>query len=110
MDVAPTWLHGDLHSRNVLVEDGALCAVIDWGDLAQGDCATDLASLWNLLPDIASRAAAMQAYGPVSQATWQRARGWAILFGLMLIDSGLVNDARLAAAGEITLHRVTEGP
>jgi aminoglycoside phosphotransferase (APT) family kinase protein len=110
IDVAPTWLHGDLHSRNVLVDNGAFCAVIDWGDLAQGDSATDLASIWNLLPDVASRAAAMQAYGPASIATWQRARGWAVMFGLMLIDSGLVNDARLAAAGEATLRRLTEGP
>jgi len=110
MDVTPTWLHGDLHSRNVLVEDGAICAVIDWGDLAQGDCATDLASIWNLLPDATARAAAIQEYGPASLATWQRARGWAVLFGVMLLDSGLVNDGRLAAAGEATLRRLTEGP
>src|ERR1019366_1539704 len=32
MDAAPTWLHGDLHSRNALVENGVLSAVIDWGD------------------------------------------------------------------------------
>lgn len=110
MDAAPSWLHGDLHSRNVLVVDGRFCAVIDWGDLAQGDRATDLASLWNLLPDVASRAAAMQAYESATPATWQRARGWAIMFGLMMIDSGIVDDARLAAAGEATLRRLAEGP
>lgn len=110
LDVAPTWIHGDLHSRNVLVEDGAICAVIDWGDMAQGDRATDLASIWNLLPDVASRADAIQTYGPTSTATWQRARGWAIAFGVMLLDSGLVNDPRLAAAGEATLRRVIEEP
>lgn len=110
IDVAPTWLHGDLHSRNVLVEDGALSAVIDWGDMTRGDRATDLAAIWTLLPEATSRAAAIEAYGPASQATWQRARGWAVAFGVMLLDSGLVNDARLAAAGEASLRRVAEGP
>ncbi|MCW3095152.1 MAG: hypothetical protein JWL77_770 [Chthonomonadaceae bacterium] len=110
IDVAPTWLHGDLHSRNVLVEKGALSAVIDWGDMTQGDRATDLAAIWTLLPEATSRAAAIEAYGPASQATWQRARGWAVAFGVMLLDSGIVNDARLAAAGEATLRRVAEGP
>ena len=110
LDVAPTWIHGDLHSRNVLVDDGAINAVIDWGDMAQGDRATDLASIWTLLPDVASRAAAIQTYGPASAATWQRARGWAVAFGVMLLDSGLVNDPRLAAAGEATLRRLAEGP
>lgn len=101
-----TWLHGDLHSRNVLVHDSRICAVIDWGDMTQGDPATDLAAIWNLLPDPAARAEAIQAYGPVPEATWQRARGWAILFGIMLLDSGMVNDPRLAAAGEATLRRL----
>ena len=109
-DAAPTWIHGDLHSRNVLIDLGAISAVIDWGDMAQGDRATDLAAIWNLLPAAASRAAAMQTYGPVSSATWQRARGWAVLFGVLLLDSGLVNDPRLAEAGKATLHRLTEGP
>jgi aminoglycoside phosphotransferase (APT) family kinase protein len=107
-DVAPVWLHGDLHSRNVLVDSGTICAVIDWGDLTRGDRATDLAALWTLLPDATARAAAIVAYGPVPEATWQRARGWAVLFGVMLLDSGLVNDSRLAAAGKATLRRLTE--
>ncbi len=110
IDVAPTWIHGDLHSRNVLVKHGAFCAVIDWGDLAQGDRATDLAAIWTLLPDVTSRLRAMQSYGDTSGATWLRAKGWAVMFGLMLIDSGIVNDARLASAGEATLRRLTEGP
>jgi len=110
IDADPTWLHGDLHSRNVLVQDGALSAVIDWGDMTRGDRATDLAAIWTLLPDSTSRATAIQAYGPTPEATWQRARGWAVAFGVMLLDSGLVNDPRLAKAGEITLRRITEGP
>ncbi|MGC4045939.1 MAG: aminoglycoside phosphotransferase family protein [Armatimonas sp.] len=107
----PTWLHGDLHSRNVLVGNaGELTAVIDWGDMTAGDRATDLMALWTLLPDKSARIAAMQAYGPVPEALWQRARGWAVSFGLMLLASGLVDDPRLAAAGRATLERLVEGP
>src|SRR5437773_2511881 len=42
IDAEPTWIHGDLHARNVLVENGAITGVIDWGDVAVGDRATDL--------------------------------------------------------------------
>jgi len=28
---APTWFHGDLTDGNLLVHDGRLCAVLDWG-------------------------------------------------------------------------------
>lgn len=108
---SPTWLHGDLHSRNVLVGDkGELTAVIDWGDITSGDRATDLAALWMLLPAKSARVAAIEAYGPVPEALWQRARGWAVFFGVVFLDSGLVDDPRLAAAGRRTLERLVEGP
>ena len=51
-DTAPTWIHGDLHPRNVLVKKGCLTGVIDWGDLAGGDRACDLAAVWMLLPQL----------------------------------------------------------
>jgi aminoglycoside phosphotransferase (APT) family kinase protein len=107
IDVHDTWIHGDLHARNVLVHEGRLSAVIDWGDLCQGDCATDLAAFWMLLPNAESRAAAMKIYG-ASSATWQRARGWAILFGAVLLDTGLTDNPRHAAMGERTLFNVNE--
>jgi aminoglycoside phosphotransferase (APT) family kinase protein len=69
IDVADTWIHGDLHACNVLVDEGRLSAIIDWGDVCQGDCATDLAAIWMLLPGIESRAVAMRAYGG-SRAAW----------------------------------------
>src|SRR4029453_4601474 len=37
IDVPPTWLHGDLHPRNVLVEHGMIAGIIDWGDITSGD-------------------------------------------------------------------------
>lgn len=87
IDTAPTWLHGDLHPRNVLVQNGKITAAIDWGDMCAGDIATDLTAIWFLLNDKNSRAEAIDIYG-VSQATIARAKGWAINMGLILIETG----------------------
>lgn len=110
IDVADTWIHGDLHARNVLVSQGRITGVLDWGDMAAGDRATDLAAIWGLLPSRESRAQAMRACGDVSDATWKRARGWAYAFGMMLLDSGLADHPRHAAMGRSTLLRLAEGP
>lgn len=109
-DAAPTWIQGDPHPRNVLVRGGKLAAVIDWGDMAQGDRASDLAAVWMLLPAPRARARAMAALPEVTAATWRRARGWAALYGLMLLDAGLADDPRMAAIGAWTLERLCEGP
>jgi aminoglycoside phosphotransferase (APT) family kinase protein len=109
-DAAPTWIHGDPHPRNVLVVDGGLCAVIDWGDMAQGDRASDLSAIWMLLPDGDARQTAVTACRSVSAATWRRARGWAVWFGVMLLDAGLVDDPRMAAIAETIFARLIEGP
>jgi aminoglycoside phosphotransferase (APT) family kinase protein len=109
-DSAPTWIHGDLHPRNVLIEKGCLAGVIDWGDLARGDRACDLAAVWLLLPQLQSRQRAIAACRSVSEATWRRARGWALLFAVILLGSGLVDDARMVAIAERTIARLWEGP
>jgi aminoglycoside phosphotransferase (APT) family kinase protein len=109
-DTATTWIHGDLHPRNVLVANGCLTGIIDWGDLACGDRASDLAAVWMLLPQLESRERAMAACRSVSDATWRRARGWALLFALILLSAGLVDDARMVAIAERTLARLWEGP
>jgi aminoglycoside phosphotransferase (APT) family kinase protein len=106
-DTEPTWIHGDLHARNVLTLDGMITGVIDWGDMTSGDPAIDLACLWMLLPDEAARANAQRAYGAASSALWMRARGWAVLFGVMLLDTGLAaGNARNAVMGELILRRI----
>jgi aminoglycoside phosphotransferase (APT) family kinase protein len=109
-DAPPTWIQGDPHPRNVLVQDGRLTAVIDWGDMARGDRASDLAAVWMLLPLAQTRRRAMAALPEVSAATWRRARGWAVLYGLMLLDAGLVDDLRMEAIGAAILTRLQDGP
>jgi aminoglycoside phosphotransferase (APT) family kinase protein len=84
---APVWLHGDLHPANVLVSDGTLCGVIDFGELCAGDPATDLAAAWVLLP-AGTAPRFFNGYADADDATIRRARGWAVLRALSLIDIG----------------------
>jgi aminoglycoside phosphotransferase (APT) family kinase protein len=108
IDIQPTWLHGDLHPRNVLVEDGEIAGIIDWGDITSGDRATDLASIWMLFAERNARQQAIAEYANISEATLQRAKGWAILFGVVLLDTGLIDNPRNAVMGARTLCRVSE--
>jgi aminoglycoside phosphotransferase (APT) family kinase protein len=103
-DTQDTWIHGDLHARNVLVDRGRLSAVIDWGDLCRGDRATDLAAFWMLLPGAKAQAVAMEAYGDAPEGTWARARGWAVGFGAVLVDAGITDDPSYAVMGEKVLR------
>ena len=107
IDLPRCWFHGDLHARNVLVRDGRFAAVIDWGDMAGGDPACDLAAVWMLLPDESARRAAMAAY-PASEATWTRARGWAALMSVMLLT--ITDNPRMPAMGRRFVERLEAGP
>lgn len=101
------WLHGDLHARNVLVENGRISAIIDWGDITSGDVATDLAGIWALFDSAKTRRYALEAYGP-DEAEIARARAWAVNFGTILLVTGLADNPRHAAMGADTLRRVAE--
>jgi aminoglycoside phosphotransferase (APT) family kinase protein len=107
IDAPRTWFHGDLHGRNVLVKGGRLAGVIDWGDMAAGDAACDLAAIWMLLPDREARRRAMAAY-PASDATWVRARGWAALMTVMLLS--ITNNPRMPAMGQRMMNWLAAGP
>lgn len=108
LDLPRTWLHGDLHPANVLVDEGRLTGVIDWGDLCAGDAATDLASLWMLFDDPTARAAVLVGYPGLTAATLDRARGWAFAFGVILLDSGLADNPAFADTGRAILRRLLE--
>ena len=78
----PVWLHGDLHSANIIVDGGRISAVIDWGDVCSGDPACDLAVAWMLFGADA-RDVFFGSYGEGAPGLWSRARAWALLFGLV---------------------------
>jgi aminoglycoside phosphotransferase (APT) family kinase protein len=108
IDLPPALIHGDLHPRNVLVGRESITGIIDWGDLTAGDPATDLASIWMLFDDPRSRQEALEAYGRISEATLRRAQGWAVLFGVVMLETGLCDNPRNAEIGRCTLRRVVE--
>jgi aminoglycoside phosphotransferase (APT) family kinase protein len=72
----PVWVHGDVARTNLLVKDGWLSAVIDFGCCGVGDPSCDLVIAWTFL-NPAGRKEFRSAVA-LDSATWQRARGWAI--------------------------------
>ncbi|MFE1751214.1 aminoglycoside phosphotransferase family protein [Streptomyces anandii] len=76
----PVWIHADLQPGNLLVADGRLGAVIDFGCLGLGDSAVDLLPAWYVLPS-GARAVFRDALG-ADAATWARGRGWALSVAL----------------------------
>lgn len=80
---APVWLHGDVHPGNVLIEDGRICGVIDWGLCGVGDGACDLLSAWAMF-DSAPRDVFRKAIG-ASDAEWLRGAGWALSMAVIYL-------------------------
>lgn len=74
---APVLSHGDLYARHVLITDGAVSGIIDWGDLCMASPAVDLAIAFSAFTGDA-RAALFAAYGQVDAQTELRARTFAI--------------------------------
>jgi aminoglycoside phosphotransferase (APT) family kinase protein len=70
------WYHGDLLAENLLVRDGHLTAVLDFGGLAVGDPTVDLMVAWEVL-DVASRRTFRESVG-ADESTWLRGRAWAL--------------------------------
>jgi aminoglycoside phosphotransferase (APT) family kinase protein len=79
----PVWIHGDLDARNVLVRDGRLSGIIDFGCLGVGDPACDVMVAWKLF-GAAGRNAFRFALA-IDDATWARARGWALSQALIAL-------------------------
>jgi aminoglycoside phosphotransferase (APT) family kinase protein len=82
----PVWVHGDVAVGNLLVVNGQLNAVIDFGGMGVGDPACDLVLAWTFFKG-ASREA-FRAALPLDNATWARGRGWA-LWKALIICAGL---------------------
>lgn len=87
----PMWLHGDLHPVNVVVSDGTLSGVIDFGALFAGDPAWDLGAAWVLLP-----AGTAARFFDADAATIRRARGLAAMKSLFLMLMGQNGDRGLS--------------
>jgi len=73
---SPVWVHGDLDRRNLLTRQGQLAAVVDFGCVGVGDPACDVAVAWKVLSG-ETRDTFRSALA-IDEATWMRARGWAV--------------------------------
>lgn len=93
------WLHGDIHTLNIIVNrEGRIASVIDWGDMCQGDVACDLACFWMLFGDNSTRQAAFDVY-EASEDLIMRARGWAIFYAVIFVDTGLIDHPQMLQMG-----------
>ena len=97
------WVHGDVTVSNVLLRDGRLAAVIDFGCCGVGDPACDLTIAWTFLTGT-SRAAFREAID-LDAATWARARGWALWKALITLR-GEHGSSRQRRDAERVLHEV----
>lgn len=77
------WIHGDLDARNVLARNGHISAVVDWGSMSIGDAACDVMVVWKMVP-AGERETFRRTLG-IDEATWRRARGWAISQSLIAL-------------------------
>ncbi|WP_170109643.1 phosphotransferase [Melghirimyces profundicolus] len=78
-------VHGDLAADHLLVRNGHLSGVIDWGDARSGDPAHDFAALWKDLGEAFAREVARHYTPETDSAFWERADLYqkiAPLFGL----------------------------
>ncbi|MFT4040688.1 MAG: aminoglycoside phosphotransferase family protein [Thermomicrobiales bacterium] len=82
-EAAPVWVHGDVAVGNLLAADGRLSAVIDFGTSGVGDPACDLVMAWTFFTGESRRT--FRAALPLDDATWARARGWALWKALITI-------------------------
>ncbi len=83
---APVWIHGDVSAGNLLVQEGRLSAVIDFGTCGVGDPACDLTIAWTLFGGESREV--FRAMLSLDAGTWARGRGWA-LWKALIIAAGL---------------------
>ncbi len=91
----PVWFHGDVASGNLLVRDGRLAAVIDFGLSGVGDPACDTVIGWTFLSGPSRDR--FRAELDVDSVTWSRGRCWALWKALITLVEHLEHDAPEAA-------------
>jgi len=103
-DGKPVWLHGDLLKSNLLVQDGRLFAVLDFGGVGIGDPAADVVPAWSVFGK-EGREAFRQAL-EVDDDTWSRARGYALHQAVMIIPYYPATNPDFVAMARRTVEEV----
>lgn len=106
-DRPPVWVHGDVAPGNLLVADGRLAGVIDFGQACVGDPACDLAVAWSYFDGAAREA--FRAALPLDPATRARGRGWALWKALIVMaEASGANAAGAARSPQILSALIAE--
>ncbi len=105
-DGTPTWRHCDLIPPNLLVRDGRLAAVIDFGMAGAGDPAIDVIPAWAVL-DAPARAV-FRAALEVDDGTWARDRGIALLQAALILPYYRATNSGLVRVAQRTIARVLD--
>ena len=102
----PVWVHGDFSPGNILVREGRLSAVIDFGSSCVGEPSCDLVIAWTLLNqearDVFKKAIDMD------QDTWDRAKGWCLWKALITLDKIENKSSEAAKEQLIIINRVLD--
>lgn len=101
---SPVWIHGDFHESNLLVQQGKLTAVIDFGIAGVGDPACDMMVAWTLLSEETRNL--FREMVQVDDATWARGRGWALSFGVVALPYYEKTNPVLARSAGRTIDEV----
>jgi aminoglycoside phosphotransferase (APT) family kinase protein len=101
----PAWLHGDLQPSNLIIRNGQLVAVIDFGLMGVGDPACDLMPAWTCFTS-ASRRTFLSSIGANEQDI-RRGRGWALSTALVALAHYRSSDPVMTEVSRSTLLEVS---
>jgi aminoglycoside phosphotransferase (APT) family kinase protein len=98
------WIHTDLRRPNLLVDQGRLCAVIDFGGVGVGDPAADVIAAWSVFNQT-GRETYRNAL-EVDDDTWMRARGYALHQSALIIPYYAKSNPAFVSLAKRTVEEV----
>lgn len=101
------WVHGDMAAGNLIVKNGRLTGVIDFGCCAVGDPSCDLTIAWTLLNKEGEEA--FRTTLSADRSVWTRARGWALWKALLILAKKLGKRADQNQARGVIARVLAEG-
>jgi aminoglycoside phosphotransferase (APT) family kinase protein len=104
---SPVWFHGDVADGNLLVDQGRLSAVIDFGTSGVGDPACDTVIAWTYFSGDSRRV--FKSLLGADEATWARGRGWALWKAMIVLAGALKDDPQDAIATKGVIAEVLGG-
>lgn len=105
-DKPPVWIHGDVSAGNLLVKNGQLHAIIDFGMLGTGDPACDLSIAWTLFKN-KSRETFRTSIN-IDDSTWARGRGWCLWKALIIASKISKSNAIEERYSMLTIKKIID--